>query len=186
MSASAVARDPLVPSRGLTRGEYDALVDSGVLDGERVELLEGALVAMSPQGEPHMRAIVALNRFLVRSLSDEWDVRPQGPLAVGDDSEPEPDLAVVPHEPIGSGHPLTAALVIEVTVSSQRADLVHKPRLYARAGVGEYWVLDLPREEVVVHRLPGQQDYGDVERRPWTESCHVLGLTVDLADLLSR
>ncbi len=184
MSVPTVARDPQLRWRGLTRAQYDSLVDTGALDGERVELLEGILVEMSPQSEPHARAITALNRLLVRSLPPEWDVRPQCPLAVSDDSEPEPDLAVVRRSAGGAGHPTTAALVIEVTITSRRPDLLHKPALYAGAGVDQYWVLDLRRQEVVVHTEPGEAGYGSVLRRPWSESRAVLGLTVDLAALL--
>ena len=185
MSTSAVARDPRVQWRGLTRGQYDALVDAGVLDGEPVQLLGGVLVEMSPQSEPHARAVTALTRVLIRSLPGAWDVRPQCPLAVSDDSEPEPDLAVVARSPATAGRPTTAALVVEVTVSSHRPDLLHKPGLYAAADIDEYWVLDLAREEVVVHTGPGPAGYRSVSRRPWAEPRAVLGVRVDLAAVLT-
>lgn len=185
MTAAARTDEPPLRTRGLTRAQYDALVDTGALDGEPVELLEGVLVEVSPQSEPHNKAVNRLIRFFNRTLPDEWEVRSQGPLAVSDTSEPEPDVAIVREVPTGPEHPRTAVLVVEVTVSSRRADLLRKPALYAGARVDQYWVLDLTRQEVVVHTEPGDFGYGTVRRRPWSEPREVLGLTVDLADLLS-
>lgn len=183
MTDTAVASDQLVRRRGLTRAQYDALVDTGLLDGEPVELLGGALVEMSAPGDAHARAITRLTRWLVPRLPDPWVLRVQLPLAVTDDSEPEPDLAVVV-EP-STGHPTTAVLTVEITDSSRRTDLLHKPGLYAAAAVDQYWVVDLRRREVVVHGEPGAgTGYATVRRQPWSTPLEVLGVQVHLAVLL--
>ncbi len=180
----------LVPWRGLTRAAYEAMVDAGLLDGAPVELLEGVLVEVSPQGEQHSRPIMLLTRWLARNLPDQYFVRPQLPLAATEHSEPEPDLAVVTDTP--GRHPGTAILTIEVTVTTQRLDLEVKPLIYAAAGVREYWVIDVPRREVVVHTGPTDSaGYTSRVRRSWDEALLVpvdpgeVVLALVLADVLA-
>lgn len=182
MSLEAVLADPAVRPRGLTRAQYDALIDLGALEGQRVELIEGVLAEVVPQGDDHDETIEALSHYLFGRFPDPWRVRVQLPLAATDASEPEPDLSIT--QRLGRGKPRTAALVIEVAVSSQRLDLVHKPAIYASAGVDQYWVVDLPAREVVVHSGPAPGGYGDVRRLPVTTSLSVLGVPVDLEALL--
>ena len=185
--AAEVLADPVIPWRGMTRTQYDALVDTGLLEGEPIELLEGVLVEMSPQGEEHTDAIMLLNRWLVPRLPEPWFLRVQSPLAATDRSEPEPDLAVA-QRTVGR-HPSTAALAIEVAVSSHRTDLLVKARVYAAAAVTEYWVVDVPSREVVVHTEPGPSGYALVRRLPWTVALSVpvgAGIPVDLAAVLAR
>jgi Uma2 family endonuclease len=183
MAQETIAADPLVRLRGLTRVQYDHLVETGLLEGEPVELLGGVLVEMTPQGGQHTDAILVLTQWLSRRLPDPWMLAVRLPLAATKDSEPEPDLAVVRRAP--GERPRDAVLVIEVAVSSQRTDLVHKPPVYAEAGVEQYWVIDLPRREVVVHTEPGDAGYATVRRLPWTAPLEVLGVPVDLATLLA-
>jgi Uma2 family endonuclease len=184
VSLEEVLTDPALRQRGLTRSQFDLLVGAGLLDGERVELLEGVLVEVVPQGPEHYDAVLQLNRHLTRHLPEPWYVGVQGPLAATERSEPEPDLAVVQRSP--KALPTSAALVIEVAWSTQRTDLQHKPGIYAAAGVDQYWVLDLPRREVVVHTEPGDAGYATVRRLPWTAPLSVLGVEVDLAALLAE
>lgn len=186
MTLEAVVTDPALRQHGLTRAQYDALIDTGALEGERVELLEGVLVEVVPQGDAHDEVVEALNHHLAPQVSGSWRVRVQQPLAATDRSEPEPDVAVA--QRLGRGKPHTAALVIEVievTVSSHRADLAHKPAVYAAAAVEQYWVIDLLTREVVVHRGPGPTGYSEVQRLPWTTQLSVLGISVDLSSLLA-
>ena len=132
------------------------MVDAGILgEDDRVELLEGTIVEVSPQGERHARVIQRLNRILVQRLGEQFVVRPQLPLTLGD-SEPEPDLAVVRAEDTVSSdsHPRTALLVIEVASESLSHDRTVKARVYARAGVMEFWIVNLEERRVEVHRDP--------------------------------
>lgn len=140
------------PTRPLRRVEYDQLVDAGMFAGERIELLDGRLVVMSPQGAPHASVIGLLTELLVLALPERALVRVQLPLAVSELSEPQPDFAVVARADYSSAHPATALLVVEVAESSLRKDRDVKPAYYAHAGVVEYWVVDVTGGAVMVQR----------------------------------
>lgn len=143
--------------------EYEALVLKGAFEGQRVELIEGLLLDMSPKSPAHENAVEWLNEWLVRHVDlSRYRVRVGGPVRLdASDSEPEPDLAIVGRDRPRDRHPLTAYLAIEVALSSRERDLTVKPRLYAPA-VAEYWVLDLEQRQFVVHRDPGEAGYRDI------------------------
>jgi Uma2 family endonuclease len=147
----------LMAPRRFTLEEYHQLLHVGVLkEDEHVELLEGLIVDMTPQGRPRALVISRLNRFLSRALGEVYSVRPQLPLSLSPDSEPEPDLAIVTREEEESAedHPRTALLVVEVSVDSLRVDRLIKGRVYARAGIPEYWVVDVTSRVVEVYTAP--------------------------------
>ena len=157
MHSPDILASGLVAPRRFRLDEYHRLIDVGVLgEDERVELLEGVIVEMTPQGRPHALVISRLNRFLTGALGNEYSVRPQLPLSLGDDSEPEPDLAVVPRqeEETAPVHPRSALLVVEVADESLRRDRLLKGRIYARAQVPEYWVVDVAGRAVEVYSEP--------------------------------
>lgn len=145
--------------RPLRRAEYERLVELGLLCDERVELIHGALVEMSPQGARHAEVIRRLTRTLVRGVGDGAIVQVQAPLAASEESEPEPDVAVLAPGDYSRSHPRTALLVIEVAESSARKDRVVKADLYAAAGIPEYWLVDLEGEAVEVRSEPVQGRY---------------------------
>lgn len=138
--------------RPLRRAEYDRLVAAGLFEDERLELLAGRLVTTSPQGPPHAELVTRLSANLLPPLLDRAEVRVRLPFAAGDDSEPEPDLAVVPCGDYLAGHPERALLVVEVAASSLPKDLALKAAIYEAAAVDEYWVVDLTAPRVVVFR----------------------------------
>jgi Uma2 family endonuclease len=140
--------------------EYHRLIEAGGFDDrERVELLDGLLVRMSPKTPRHERAVRWLASWLIRALDgDRYTVGIAGPLTIGS-SEPEPDLAVIECGTPEPYHPAGAALVIEVAVSSLSRDLGVKTALYAAAAIPEYWVLDLAGRRLVVHRAPDGDHY---------------------------
>lgn len=151
------------PTRPLRRVEYEQLVAAGAFEDENVELLEGKLVIMAPQGSSHAYAIQKLTMALVRAVRDLGEVRVQCPLALSDLSEPEPDFAVVaPDADVLTSHPSAALLVIEVAEASLRRDRDLKGTLYARAGIPEYWIVDVDAGQVHVHRNPHGDGYRDV------------------------
>jgi Uma2 family endonuclease len=147
-----------------TPEEYHRLVESGGFDEDtRIELIDGLLVDMSPKSPAHEDALAWLDRAIQLAVDDaRFRVRVQMALSLGS-SEPEPDLAVVELDAPRPYHPATAALVIEVSVSSLRRDLRTKPMVYARAGIPLYWVIDLDNRRAVVHAAPGPDGYGSVE-----------------------
>jgi Uma2 family endonuclease len=145
--------------RRFSVAEYHGMIKAGILgEDEHVELLEGEIVEMSPQGKRHARAVHRLTRWFNRALGDEYVVRPQLPLTL-DDSEPEPDLAIVAAEDDSSAdrHPTTALLVVEVATESVRYDLKVKSRIYARAGIPEYWLVVTGKRTVEILRDPEQK-----------------------------
>ena len=160
LTAEVAASETVWP---LSRAQYEQMVDVGVFDeDDRVELLEGVLVAMSPQNFPHAGAITRLNRILMRTFGDVADVCVQVPFAAGPRSMPEPDLYLAPLDRPQDRHPDTALLVVEVSDSSQRRDRRLKPRIYAAAAVPEYWIVDVGRQFVEVHSEPLEDRYGTV------------------------
>lgn len=147
--------------RPLRRAEYERLAELGVFEGERVELIDGVVVQMSPHGPSHDSAVSRLNRVLMRALADRAEIRIQSAYAAGDSSEPEPDVAVVPLGDYERAHPSEAYLLIEVAESSLKKDRGVKASLYAASNVTEYWVVDLVDRAIHVFRGPAAGGYAD-------------------------
>jgi Uma2 family endonuclease len=148
--------------RPLRRREYDRLIALGAFADERIELLAGVLVVISPQGAEHAETAAYLAERLAVALAGRARVRAHSPLSLSDESAPEPDVAVVPLGDYSREHPTSALLVIEVADSSLRKDRELKTELYAEAGVPEYWIVDLVSRCVHVHRAPKGGRYDDV------------------------
>src|SRR6266550_155246 len=121
---------PEAPRR-LRRSEYDELVASGAFEDERVELLRGVIVSMSPNNPPHASPVQLLGQLLIPALLGRATVRIQLPIVAVDESEPEPDVAIVPLGDHARAHPDRAMLIIEVAESSLRKDRLVKGPLYA-------------------------------------------------------
>jgi Uma2 family endonuclease len=147
--------------RPLSRAEYDRMVALGWFEDERIELLHGVLVRMSPQGPRHVSITRRLNRLLMQAIGERADVQIQGPLALTDDSEPEPDVALIPFG-YDDELPATAYLVIEVADSSLSKDRGVKARLYAASGIPEYWIVNVVDRSVEVYRDARDGAYRDV------------------------
>lgn len=140
-----------------TREEYLKMAEAGVFaPGERVELIEGEIIKMTPQKGPHMTGVTLVSEELRRAFGKGYVVRVQGPLALGPLSEPEPDVTVVRGSPrdYRDSHPTTAVLVVEVSDTTLVLDRQQKPGLYARAGIPEYWILNLLERVLEVYRDP--------------------------------
>ncbi len=147
--------------------EYYRMARAGVFaEDERLELLEGRIHLMTPQGARHSRTISRLTRLLVPLLGVEFSLRVQSPLTLSEESEPEPDFAVVrtADEASDERHPSTALLVIEVSEDSLPRDRGVKAQLYARAGIPEYWIVNLRKQTVEVYTSPDAVEgrYGTV------------------------
>lgn len=153
--ATATSTD--LPLHRLDVDTYDRIVESGALDGHRVELLDGVLVEVSPQSPAHASVIEQLQRHL--SSDPRLRVRVQSPLRVPPGSEPEPDIALLAERPPGGAHPSTALLVVEVSVSTHMIDRNVKAAHYARARVPTYWLVDVPGRAVEVRTQPGRNGY---------------------------
>ncbi len=148
--------DRVVRTRRWTRVEYDRLVEAEILGPEdRIELLGGELIVKEPQHRPHATAILLMVRALERAFGSGWTVQPQLPVALDDESEPEPDVSVVRGEPRDyPDHPSHAVLVVEVAFSRLGFDRERKGSLYARAGIADYWIVNLPDRCLEIYRGP--------------------------------
>jgi Uma2 family endonuclease len=128
-----------------------------VFEGEPLELLGGQLVVAEPKGAYHSSAVSAAEYALRASLPSGWIVRTQLPVSLDDESEPEPDLVVVPGHPSDyrHAHPERPALAVEVADSSLYFDRRHKGSLYARARIQDYWIVNLVDRVLEIYRDPG-------------------------------
>ncbi|MBI3801267.1 MAG: Uma2 family endonuclease [Deltaproteobacteria bacterium] len=144
--------------RLFSRDEFQHLAMSGLFAGEKVELIDGVVIAMSPQNTPHAATVNRLNYQLMRLCGSEVYLRVQSPVALGDYNQPEPDLALCAPDPLdyAEAHPRPEQifLLIEVADASLRQDRQRKARLYARSGIPQYWVVDLARRRVEVMTSP--------------------------------
>jgi Uma2 family endonuclease len=142
--------------RLFTVDEFHRMLEAGVFgEEERLELLEGVIVALTSQNAPHASAIQRLTKWFVKQLDDAYALMPQLPVTLGKRTEPVPDLAVVRAEDIDRKTlPRTALLVIEVADSSLRKDRGVKTTIYARYGIPEYWIVNVKNSTVEVHRDP--------------------------------
>ena len=124
--------------------------------GEAIELIGGELMVAEPQGAAHYTAIRKSAKALEAAFGPGWEVRTEGPIGLDEDSEPEPDVAVVPGSPedYSRAHPSRPVLTVEVSESSLAVDRQRKGSLYARAGLADYWVLNLVDRVLEVYREP--------------------------------
>ena len=147
------------PRRLFTVDEYDRMAEAEIVSpDERVELIDGEILAMTPSG-PHHRACVAiLDKEFQRQLGRRAFVWTQMSLRLGTLSEPEPDIVVVhprdDHYRRSDPSPKDIALIIEVADTSLRRDRELKASLYARSGVREFWIVDVAGEAIEVYRAP--------------------------------
>lgn len=147
-----------------TIDDYQRMIEVGLLDERRVELLNGEIVEMSPEGEPHAYYRMETKDYLTRLLEDRAVIREAAPIIIPQtNSQPEPDLAIV--EPLGreylQHHPYPENIfwLIEFSNSSLEKDLTVKRKTYAAAGIQEYWVRDLKQAVLKVFREPTAADY---------------------------
>ena len=152
--ATVLLQDPQ-PHRW-TRAEYYKMGELGLLPEKNVELIEGEIIEMSPVHSPHVTAVMIANETLRMAFGKGWIVREEKPLSLGTNSDPQPDLAIVVGKlrDYAKAHPRTAALVIEVAESTLAYDRKQKASLYAKAGIQDYWIINLVHCQVEVYRRP--------------------------------
>ena len=147
-----------------TRAEYHRMAETGILSPDaRVELIDGEIVEMSPIGGPHVAAVDRLNRIFTRGVGDDVIVRVQGPIALSNDGEPEPDVVLLRYREdfYADDHPSEEAvlLIVEVADTSESYDRRTKAPLYAQHGIPELWLVDLNRDFVTRFTEPGPDGY---------------------------
>jgi Uma2 family endonuclease len=162
--ATAIEETLHLPLRRISVDQYHRMGEAGIFDpDERVELLDGVLIAMPPIGPAHAFSVLALSNILSGKLGTQALVSVQSPVALGPRSEPQPDVVLLrpPLARYGKSLPITtdALLVVEVTDSMRAIDRGPKLRAYARAGVSEVWIVDLTLSVVDVFTEPAGEDY---------------------------
>ncbi len=147
-----------------TLNQYHQMIDAGILTDRPVELLNGEIIEMSPEGEPHAYSNTEARDYLIGLLGERAKIRDAKPISIpSSNSEPEPDLAIV--LPLGRAyrehHPYPEDIfwLIEFSDSSLKKDLDPKAKLYAAAGILEYWVVNLNAQQVVVFLNPVDGSY---------------------------
>lgn len=182
--------EPEVARRRFTADDLLRMGEAGILgERERVELIEGEIVEMSPIGEPHARCVDRLAAFLIRRLPDEVMVRVQGPVRLSEITEPLPDLAVIVEDRDTTARPWSVhtPLVIEVAVTSLSYDRDVKVPLYARHGHSEVWIVDVTGATVERYSEPAETGYRRVDRfggGDVVESRALPGLSVSVDEML--
>lgn len=153
----------IVTAAKWTIHDYHRMIAAGILDNRRVELLKGEIVEKPPEGEAHAYFSSEAGEYLMRLLGDRAMVRPAKPITLANDSEPEPDLAIVQrlgreyleHHP----YPENIFWLIEYSDSSLNKDLETKSKVYAQVRISEYWVVNLKKRQLIVFRDPQDDEY---------------------------
>ncbi len=154
---SLTASRPPLRTRRWSRHGYDRLIEVGIFrPDERLELIDGELLAREPQRSPHATAISLVAGALRAAFGWGWHVRAQLPVALDDTSEPEPDVAVVRGSPrdYRDAHPSRPVLIVEVADTTLAFDRGRNASLHARAGIGDYWIVNLIGRVLEVRREP--------------------------------
>jgi len=172
--------------------EFYRMADAGILtEDDRVELIEGEIIEMSPTGSRHAACVERVNRLLNRLAGEDAIVRVQSPVRLNDFSEPQPDVTLLrPREDFYErAHPAPGdvLLVVEVADTSAAYDRGVKVSLYARSVIPEMWLVDLSREKIEVYAQPAGGSYqqmAEAARGESVTSKTVPGLTLAVADIL--
>src|SRR2546422_8918 len=164
-----MALDVEIQRRRFTLDEYHRMIEADVLhEDDRVELIRGDIVQMTPIGRHHASCVAKLNDLLLASLRGRAILWPQNPVTILPDSEPQPDIILLRYREDFYRHrlpgPADVTLLIEVAGTSLPYDRNVKGPLYAEAGVAEYWIVDLAGDAIEVYRGPSAQRYQRFER----------------------
>ena len=155
------------PRRLFTVEEYHRMADAGIFQpDERVELIEGEIVEMVPIGPRHVGCVINATRLFITRLGDRAVVSPQNPVVIRPRSEPQPDLLLLRPRGVSYSRELPASedvlLAVEVADTSVRFDRLVKARLYARAGIAEFWLFLAMDGAVEIYRGPGADGYASI------------------------
>jgi len=185
-----------VRQRRFSKGEYYRMGEMGFFQGQKVELIEGRIMVLSPQNAPHWTSVERVRRRLEQVFGQGYEVRMQGPIDLGQTTEPEPDIAVVVGslEDFKESHPNAAVLIVEISDTTVSYDRRRKGSLYARAGVKDYWIVNLVKGQVEVYRDPipdAKERYGhryssrtDLQRGATVSPLALPGVNILVDDLL--
>jgi Uma2 family endonuclease len=177
--------------RLFTTGEYERMIETGILtEDERVELIQGAIRPMSPIGSRHAACVNRLSALLNRALLGRGIVSVQNPIRLSDESEPQPDVAVLRSRAdfyaLQLPRPGDVLLVVEVADTTWAYDHDTKLPMYASAGIAEAWLVDLNQDVVELHLQPLSNRYGRVTTLQRGDAIRsiTLGVEVNVDEIL--
>jgi Uma2 family endonuclease len=176
----------------ITADEYERMGEAGILRPDaRLELLEGEIYEMSPIGSRHAACVDALSLLLTEIVGRRFRVRTQSPIRLDDFSEPQPDVALLRWRDdfYRDAHPTPAdvLLVIEVADTTVESDRRYKLPLYAKAGINEAWLVNLPDEKIELYAEPANGAYQltrEFKRDEDAQSHTIAGLRVSVAAVI--
>lgn len=174
--------------RRLKRSEFQELLRLGLFEGERLELLDGVIVEMPITDPQHTSPIQELTELLVPKLLGRATVRIQHDFIAAGESEPVPDIAIVPLGKYRDAHPDRAHCIIEVAYTSVRKDRLVKAPLYAASNVDEYWIVNVPERCIEVFRDSDGRVYRTATRHAEGDTVAIAefpDVTVNVADLFA-
>jgi len=162
-----------IPSRKFRISDYHRMAETGILsENERIELIAGDIVTMIPVGSQHTSCVKSLKQILTTMLADTVIVWVQNPICLGEYSEPEPDVALLKPRPdlYTEHHPTSTDVFLIVEVTEQALDYERDIKLpvYAQAGIGEVWLVNVKDLQVEVYTRPAGQEY-DMYRKFYQE-----------------
>lgn len=158
-----------ISKRLLTVSDYHKMAEAGILtEDDRVELIHGEIIEISPIGSLHTSHVKRINKLLNKLLGDQAIISIQDPVAINDYSEPEPDIAILRYRDdfYKEKHPTPSDvfLIIEVADTSLDYDRDTKLKLYANAGIPEFWIVNLEDEQIEVYKTPIRDSYFSEEK----------------------
>lgn len=175
--------------RLFTVKEYYKMGEAGIFDDERVELINGIIYYMSPIGSPHRGCVAYLYEELLLKFRGQFTIAAQDPISCSDNSEPEPDIAVLNFrkDKYKTQHPKPqdVHLIIEVADSTLEKDRTLKMNFYAREGIPEYWIANIPDQQIEVFRHPKENEYQEkiIVKKGESTTCEVVDFTLLVDDL---
>ncbi len=178
-----------VAKRLINREEYYKMAEVGILKPEdRVELINGEIIEMSPIGSRHAAAVRRMARVLSKYLNEKVAISIQSPVVLNDLTEPEPDIAIVEfrEDDYAAAHPDAGdvKLVIEVSDSTLDYDLTTKSNLYAAAGIAVYWVVNIDNNIIQRFSKPANGRYEEIDNYTADDEIDFLGVHIDVSSLL--
>lgn len=163
---TTITTDTVLPLHLFTVEEYHRMMEAGLFEGQRIELIYGKIVDMSPSKSNHAGVIAKLIKLLSTVLTDQYLLNVQNPIQIDKNSEPEPDLMVLHFRKdyYVDAHPMPkdAVLLIEVADSSLEKDQKVKLPLYAEAGIPEIWIVNLQDHQLEQYREPSPKGYSSI------------------------
>lgn len=175
--------------RLFTVEEYYKMGKAGIFDDERVELINGIIYYMSPVGSPHRGCVAHLYEELLLQFQGKFFIAAQDPISCSDNSEPEPDIAVLKFrkDKYKTRHPKPedVHLLVEVADSTLEKDRTIKKAFYAQEGIIEYWIANIPDQQIEIFRHPKNNDYQEkiIMKKGESATCETIGFALSVDDL---